>query len=619
MDLTPARLSRTIDSAFAKTKTQRQARVRFLSQFVGRFYRSASKRGDESSKASPINLLYSALTTLVPNLVFNDPKAKAVVDLLAYRTYAELLGTATTMVGKRTKFRETLRGVITDSILMAGFIKTGIAIGDQVIEFDDKTTVNLTEPFIERVSPDDMILDPNARSWDEQAIVGNKFRADIDHLIEIGYGDPDQLRKLGEDVGYNAAVNKAEDVTKVTQQSDETRRYVELAEIWIPAEKRVVTMPYKAGATFDDFVHEIEYSGPAKGQYHMLGLVTATDNLLPVAPAGLYYDLHILGNRIARKIARQAERNKRVLAYEDDAEEDVEAIADSNDGESVRVNDVNKLKEIEYGGVSEKAYEWMNWIKQTFSEQSGSIENTGQGPESPTLGQAQMVQANQSVRLGDMQNIVYGFAGEVLSDIAFYLHTDPLIDLPLVRRVNGTETQEFYTPDARQGEWFDYHITIQPLSMARPDPNTAVARKIQFATNVIPAAAQAAGMLGPGFKIGPFLTTIAREVGIDDADEWLNTPEIAQWIQMNMVLSQKTGDPGKANNFVDPNMAGMMMGGMAPQLPGAPGVNPSQPNPSAMGPDGGIMPGTEAAIAAQQAAKPNQASVKALAMTRRGV
>jgi hypothetical protein len=41
---------------------------------------------------------------------------------------------------------------------------------------------------------------------------------------------------------------------------------------------------------------------------------------------------------------------------------------------------------------------------------------------------------------------------------------------------------------------------IEPFSMARPDPNTAVRRKIEFASSVIPAAAQAAMLLGPGFK-----------------------------------------------------------------------------------------------------------------------
>jgi len=491
---------------------------------------------------------------------------------------------------------------------MAGFVKTGLAVGECVIEFGDGTDVNLTEPFMERVSPDDMILDPNARSWDEQAILGNRFRADVDKLIEQGYGDADKLNQLADEAFASSQPrDKAEDISKVMGLSDESRRYVDLAEIWIPAEKRIVTIPYKAGATMDDYVHEIDYGGPPKGQYHMLGLAFAPDNLLPIAAAGIWYDLHILGNRIARKISRQAERNKRVLAYEDDAEEDVEAIADTDDGNTVRVANLDKIREVEYGGVSEKAYEWMNWIKQNFNEQAGVSQLGAAGDTAPTLGQEQIQQANESVRLGDMQNIVYAFTAEVMTDVGYYLHTDPLIELPLVRRINGVETQDYYTPETRVGEWYDYNITVQPYSMARPDPNTAVRRKLEFATNVIPAAANAAVTLGPGFRIGPFLTAIAREVGIEDADEWLNTPEIANYIQMNMVLSQKTGDPGKAQAFLQNPMG--MMGTF----------NPAQPNPSAMGPSGGISPGTEQAQAQQLATQEHQTSTKSLALSRGAV
>lgn len=614
MQLTPARLSKTIDAAFTKTKNQRQARVKFMRQYVGRFYRNNGKDGDEASKAAPINLIYAAVSTIVPNLVVNDPKAKADTDLLAYRTYAIMHGLAISRVAQRSGLKKSLRGVIADAIFMAGFMKVGEAIGDSIVTLEG-VDYNLTEPYMERVSPDDMILDPMARAWDEQAILGNKFRVDVDKLIEIGYGDPDMLNSIAEDVAFGSSNEKASDITK-SSQMNETRRYVELAEVWIPAEKRIVTLPYKQGAKFDQFVRSIDYGGPPKGQYHMLGFAEAPDNLLPIAPAGIWYDLHILGNRIARKISRQAERNKRVLAYEDDAEEDVEKLGQANDGETVRVANLDKIKEVEYGGVSEKAYEWMNWIKQNFSDMTGENQLSGTGDAAPTLGQEQIQQANTSVRLGDMQGLVYTFTGEVLSDVGYILHTDPLINLPLVRREGGVETQDYYTPDQRVGEWYEYHITTVPFSMARTDPNSAVRRKLEFATNVIPAAANAAAVLGPGFRIGPFLTSIAREVGIDDADEWLVTPEIQQWITLNMMLSQKTGDPGKAAQFTNP-MA--MVAGAMGMNPAAPTPMPGQPNPSAMGPTGGISPATEQAQAVQEAAVPNQASTKALALVRGGM
>jgi hypothetical protein len=601
MQLTPSRLSKLVEASFGKLESYRHNRIRFLSQYVGRFYRNTSRVDEDASKASPLNMMYSAVTTLVPNLVFNDPRARASTSVLAYREYAEVLSDALSEASKRMRFKDELRMAIVDAIFFAGFIKTGLAVGNKVVCIEG-VDVNVGEPYAERVDPDDMILDPMARQWDEQAFIGHRYRADVDRLLEVGYGDPDLLNSLAEHVGSIGKTDRASDLSRSSKiGSDEPRRYVDLVEIWLPHEQRIVTMPYAKNMTFDRFIRDIEYDGPETGPYHMLGFASVPDNLIPLAPAGIWYDLHLLGNRIARKLARQAERNKRVLAYEDDAEEDVEQIADASDGETVRVSDLNKIKEVEYGGASEQSYAWMEWVKRNFSEQAGSLDLlSGSGSSAPTATQAQLLQANTSVRISDMQNAVYAFAAEVLHDVGFYLHTDPLIELPLIRRVQGVERQEIYSPEMRKGEWFDYNISIEPFSMARPDPNTSLRRKLEFATNVIPAAAQAAQMLGPGFNVAAYLTRIAREVGIDDADEWLNLPEMRRWLQIKLELSARTGDSGKAL----PTM---------PLIPADVQFNPNQPNPSAYGPTGGISPPTEQAQAEQEAANDVQ-SARALAM-----
>jgi hypothetical protein len=153
-----------------------------------------------------------------------------------------------------------------------------------------------------------------------------------------------------------------------------------------------------------------------------------------------------------------------------------------------------------------------------------------------------MLQANTSVRLGDMQNMVYNFTADVASDLCS-TSTRPAHRTAAHRRVRSGWTgcrtcQEagHYTPEMRQGDFFDFNLKVKPYSMARPDPNMAVRRKLEFATNVIPAAAQAAMMLGPGFKVGPFLRRMAIEVGIEDADEFLNDPAFQAWIMQRIQM-----------------------------------------------------------------------------------
>lgn len=605
MKIDPPTVSKAINASFGRFDGFRKARGRFMAQMVGRFYGNLKMKDKEDKKASPMNLLHSAVTTLVPNLVYNEPKAKVRTDILIYRQYAEMLEGACNFLANRINLRMTLRKALYDSIMMAGFIKTGIASADQFLDLEG-TVMEIGQPYADRVDPDDMVLDPWARDWDEQSFIGNRFRANLDDLLAMNVYDADELNRLSKDVDRKRMVSRLSG--DVDGEYTELQRYIDLCEVYFPREKIVVTLPYYNGGKADSFLRITDYIGPDTGPYHMLGFTPVSDNILPVAPASIWYDLHILGNRIARKLARQAERLKRVLAYQGEAQEDVEEIADADDGETVRVTDVNLMKELTFGGAAPESYVWMDWVKRNFSEQAGNIEQlAGAASETPTLGQSEILQANTSVRLGDMQGAVYTFTSKIIRDLGFYLHTDPLIDLPLVKRtMDGGEQQVFYTPEMREGNFYDYTFKVEPYSMARPDPNMAVRRKLEFATSVIPAAVQAAMMLGPGFNVGAFLKSMAREVQLEEAAEWINDPQIQAWIMQKVQMAMMMGDPGKAGGG-----AGMPMMG---------GFNPQQPVPTAYGPQGGVTPATEQNMAQQETSGEIQAgrqpSAMALAATK---
>lgn len=594
MKIDPQVISKAVNISFSKFDHFRRARTRFLSQYVGRFYSRTMPGDREDKKAAPINLLHSGISTVVPNLVYNDPKLKIRSDIVAYSDYASKLELAINALVTKSNLKATLRMAIIDAIFLAGFIKTGLASTDEFITLDDRD-IALGRPYAERVDPDDIILDPMARHWDEQSYIGNRFRATADDLIESGLYDEDEVSKLASryDGSTSQDLGGAEGIIGDRTQQEfqsEVVRYVDLVEVYLPRENVVVTMPYKRDATQDKFLRVADYAGPAKGPYHMLGFAFVPNNVMPVAPAMIWYDLHILGNRIARKLSRQAERIKRVLAYQGVAKEDVEEIAEADDGETVRVEDIDKIREVQYGGAGTDSYNFMEWVKRQYSEQSGNLDLlSGQGANAPTATQSEMLQSNASVRVSDMQGLVYNFTQDVSADLVFHLHTDPFINLPMVRRVNGIDTQVHYSADQQQGDFLDYNIKVQPFSMGRQDPEKQARRKMEFATNIIPAAAQAVQILGPGFKIGAFLKRMADEIGIDDADEFINEPEFIAYIMQR--LQMPTGDPGKAAGSV-----------VMPQLPGLNSFNPGQPNPGQMAPSGGIPPSTEQAMGQQEAA-----------------
>jgi hypothetical protein len=246
----------------------------------------------------------------------------------------------------------------------------------------------------------------------------------------------------------------------------------------------------------------------------------------------------------------------------------------------------------------------MEWLKKQFQEISGNVDMlAGLQSDTETLGQAEMLQNNSSVVLADSQNMVYQFAEKVGRDMMFHLHTDPLISLPLIKRVQGQDLQVLYTPEMRAGEWLDYNISCKPQSMARTDPQMQARRIMEFMTAAIPALAQTFQLLGPAFNIEKAMVVLGKKMGIDDLDDLINSPLLMQTMMAQMAATPPDG--GAARKMGVPPAPGTEPG-LAPQGAGPMGMQPGQPVPGQMGPTGGISPQQEANSARQGAGAESQ-------------
>jgi hypothetical protein len=569
----PKRIARLGSLGIEKMGNSVKGYVQLLHTYAGRF--ASAGRDLDGVKADPINLIAQATMTLVPNLAFHNPKADVGTEFLPYRPYSQILELAINHLIREIDLRGSLRMMITDAIFMAGFAKVGLGSSSQTVDLDG-VLVDPSQAYADRVAPEDMILDPIARAWLQQRIIGNRFTVPREVLLDsklIKADDVQQLSSRYEDNSYNEAAALSENPSSLFNRSNAQHDLVDLVEIWIPEEGVIVTMPWRPGKQIGEkFLRTVDYEGPERGPYSMLGFAYLPDNILPIAPAGLWYDLHSLINRTARKMGRQADRMKRILAYTGRSWEDAQQISDSTDGETLRVDDIDGIKEIQFGGVSDDAYQYVGWAKQLFSEMAMNVDLlSGSGTGEPTATQAEMVQANTSVRLADMQTLVYDFAGGIMEHLGFFLHTDPLIDLPLVKRTEGVDEQVFYTPEMREGDWLDYFIKVRPYSMARQDPNLKIRRMLELCANVIPALAQSMQILGPAFKLESALNLIGREMGIDELDELIDSAALRTMLdQMKAMIEAGVPINEKVANFLAGGQGGGQGGG---------GGRPQQPNP----------------------------------------
>lgn len=591
-DLTPKKLSRSVSVGFDRMRHFRQARLKFLNQYTTRFYGTRSGELDDQ-RAYPVNMIYTAATTMVPNLVYSQPRARVTGEFLAYRDYANISELALNHLIEEIDLRQTLRMAITDAIFLCGWIKTGITVSGRTLDIGGELH-DLGQPYADRVDPDDMVVDPTAKSLEEAYYIGNRYSVAKEMLLETGMIKSEDVERLRSRYDFAPQYPEASLMSYRSDtlawvkdnQGEGPVELVDLVDLWVPSRNMVYTIPYYPDRGSDKFLHEADYLGFEGGPYHQLGFAFVPDNIMPVAPAMVWYDLDQMVNKIARKIARQADRQKTVLAYEESAWEDAKRMIDGSDGESVAVQDVDRIKEINLGGAVDDGYKFFEWAKSNFAEMAMNLDLlSGSGSSEPTATQAEMVNANTSVRLADMQNMVYDFAGDVMRDLFKFLHTDPLIEIPLIQRTAQGDAQVFYTPEMREGDWVDYNIKIVPYSMGRQDPNLKVRRLMEFAGNVIPALANASMMLGPAFNIEAALTIMGREMGVDYLEDIINTQSLTMMMQ-RMQQALEAGiplDQKIIRSIMNPTQANAI-----PAQLGAGGgfMQPNQPNPMGALPSG---------------------------------
>lgn len=609
-NVSPQKMQQSVHTGFKRWHNARQARLMFLRNYTGQYYdRAAGDIGTE-----PLNLIFNAIRVLVPNIVMNHPKHRISTDMVPFRQYAETLGLALDQNGKRLNLRDTYRRAIVDAVFCMGITKTGLCESGSAVYFDEYDQLDPGEVYTEGVSLDHFVCDPNLRgplhcaSW-----MGDRIRLPRMNLLDSGLYNNEYIERLPS--CYDMLEQRADSLSMrniTDEQAAALQEEVEIVELWVPQAKALVTVPGSDNVTFDDYLRVDDYEGPDTGPYSFLILTPPVpDNPIPISMVGIWTDLHVMANKMARKIMNQADRQKDVLTYRRANADDAQEIVDASDGESVAVEDTAGIAVHSFGGQQQSNEVHVQQLQGWFNMMAGNPQSVGgQTLDADSATEAQILQGNASVSLEDMKDMVYNFAADEARKRMFYLHTDPLMNIPIAKREPITvmtpmgpqtiqqEVQVVLTPEAREGDWLDYTMEIQPESMTRVDSRTRMKQSFNFAVQVIPAAATAAQTcmaLGIPFSLAKYLSMMAKEAGIDWMDEVLFDPEL----QMQMVQRMMAGpQPGQSQ--------GQAVPGQGPASPAAIAQNGQPANVGASQPGAA----TEQRQAQQAGANDGQQAVK---------
>jgi len=332
------------------------------------------------------------------------------------------------------------------------------------------------------VDLDDWVHDTSSRHYEEVGYSGNRVRLPLESVREM-YPDADWLKSHGRE----ALRETADDASRIGGDNglreDEFMQYVDLWELWMPADNLIVTVPVEGG--FERVLDAREWEGSERGPFEILGFSSVPNNIMPLPPVAAWRDVHELANRVFRKIGRQADRQKTVTAYQGGGEEDAKRVRDAADGEMVRVDNVEAIREFTTGGVDQTGLAFSVHLGNVFNWMAGNLDIVGGlSAASDTAKQDQMMDDASGKRFQDMQAQTTKFASRNIEKLAKYIWDDPLVNIPITKTVPGTdiEVESSFNPADMPVEFFEMNIKVEPYSMQRDTPGTKMQKIMNLMT-----------------------------------------------------------------------------------------------------------------------------------------
>jgi len=567
-----ARLRSAMKAGRKKLRPFREARRNSISQYVGSNY------SDDGSKDKvPVNLIEMMVVILLGQLAARAPKAMVKTPIRGLKPEASDLELGLNRLLEQVKLAGTLRRAAMDALFSVGVVKIGLC-QKTTLEADGYTH-HIGQPFADVVDLDDLEIDMIANSFDQVHFVGNRYRLPYSSVKDSNLYDPETLKKLNPSPRSSTLDDGEDKVESIGQgdtgsEDDECEDHVELIDVWLPFEKKVVTL------AVDDNVGRplrvVEWEGPDCGPYHWLSFVDVPNNLMPLSTISVVFDLADLANRLFRKAGRQAERQKTVFGFRGSGVEDAERLIKAQDGGSIRIDDSGPGQEFKTGGADQVTLAMFLQAKGLFTYLAGNLDALGGlSPQAGTLGQDQLLSVNASRRVSEMQNRMVEFSRGVITSLAWYLLNDPLIDMPLAKRVPGYESIEVpvdISPENRKGDYLDFNFDVEPYSAQDVTPGQRLQTLTMFFQQFLVPFAPMLAQSGIQINFQGLLKLVAKYSNIDELTDILSMsippeePDVQgeKGKKMSPVTRRehvRINRPGSTEQGKDEAMMQMMLGG----------------------------------------------------------
>lgn len=461
-----------VRECYTKIEPFREARAMFIKHFAGNYYGT-----DPVGRIIPDNLLNLYVTILTRLLAPSNPRAFIDTYNSELKPHAYSFELAMNRMIERMDLESTLESFVQDAMFAMGVVKTGVRIGGTMPAGD--SLIDTTEPYVTHVPFEDFAWDLTAKRYEDVQWAADRYNMTLREIREQELFDPaaiDELESIiAQDTIKDSSIHATSDLLYENSEDLIYDRRIDLWDVWLPDEDKLVTFPANETAIR---LREVEYYGPESGPYELLRLLPINGQVMPISPCSLIFQLHITDNELFEKTRNQADRQKKVNAVKAGGEDDAAKLVAAKDGQVVGVNSTEAVQEINFGGPDASIIAFNHYVRDLMKTNAGNIDQLGGLDSSaPTLGQEQMLASNASEQVKGMQKKVVKAVGNIMKAIGWFMWEDPFTDIEISKSIPGMGDAHLYSRfsgEDKIGLFNQYDIAIHPYSMQDRAPQEQV-------------------------------------------------------------------------------------------------------------------------------------------------
>lgn len=528
------RLLKAIKSSRDALEPFRRVRKELIKDYVGSWY---AESGAENKTL--VNLINQTARIYVVALAANNPQVLVSTPKTESLAFARRFEVNLNKLISDMTLDKTFRAIVMDAFFCLGCGVVMMRDTDTrfhgLLESEEDVWLDPGEPWLNRVSLDDLILDMPARELTKMRYCGHRYRADYEKVMdEPGYSKKVKEKLRPTTRSHHDQTGAARDIASESgsAEDDDLKDMVWLMDVWIAENNSIVTMA--CDQDMEPLI-EREWTGSQAGPYKFLSLGDTPDNVIPTSPAMNLKGMHDLQNRLHRRMEEDSDAHRVVNTYSPAGADDANKIRTAARNDWVRMNNPTDLGRVEVGGIDQRDMALATFLQGEFDRFAGNLQAMGGlGSQASTVGQEELIHGQLSKNVADMRMAVVNFASDCILDLGRLMWNDETLELSTSMPVgnSGVQVRSDWTPDYRLGEFEDYGFRVEPYSMVFKTPQQHMQEYFQVLREIAP--------LWPMFQASG--ASLNVQVLVKEMARLMNKPEIEQLITFATPAEMLGGD-----------------------------------------------------------------------------